>query len=398
MMMTMTMHWFLWLSVIGSHLRLASSGHLASPLAEVMPSANFTDFVDVTATSKYRAKSILSQANTSNETSVPSTLTETNVDLLNDTISENTTVGISTVQRTVAYIGERDETVDYKESGTSENHQRNPATPFQSPAFEPSTSSLRLQDSAKSTSTEASLVTASFTKTSIDDTSQKPTSQPEKLHTRVGTTSIFVNKNLQDILTPNSQFSKQRLYSSQHTTTVTLNVDTSSSSVPDTTPHHLEGLRVSEASTKTSLTTWKGNPSPKTSKNYELETALPVAKTTSSDFLTSLAKATTSTSRTQKVTEELTTADDRDSGDEESTHEETAYELSLRTRRVINHAALWITIGFVVVLVSYITVLVIYNRMRPDWQDSPHPYSRFENEPDDFQDSNENDMYFENQD
>ena len=36
----------------------------------------------------------------------------------------------------------------------------------------------------------------------------------------------------------------------------------------------------------------------------------------------------------------------------------------LQRRRYINHAALWITIGFVVVLVSYIMVLVIYNRTR----------------------------------
>ncbi|XP_072025108.1 uncharacterized protein [Amphiura filiformis] len=53
---------------------------------------------------------------------------------------------------------------------------------------------------------------------------------------------------------------------------------------------------------------------------------------------------------------------------------------AMQRRKNINHAALWITIGFVVVLVSYIAVLVIYNRNRPEWQPSLQEYQRFEEE------------------
>lgn len=49
----------------------------------------------------------------------------------------------------------------------------------------------------------------------------------------------------------------------------------------------------------------------------------------------------------------------------------------LVTEANINHAALWITVAFVAVLLVYITVLIIYNAKKRDWHQSLPPYTRF---------------------
>ncbi|XP_038079241.1 cell wall protein DAN4-like [Patiria miniata] len=402
MMMMMTtmcrMHWFLWLSVVACHLGLTSSGYLTTAATGVMPSADYTVSVDVTAASSDVTETVVSEDDALSDTSLPLKLTETNVDRRNMSSTENTTVGISIgedVESTVFNISKQDENMDSKESGTSES-QRNPTTGMVYSTVKPFTADT--SETSTASPQEGSYSPKPLTQTqTLVETS---TSQPESLHTNVSITSVSLNKNLKDIFTPTSKVSERILNSTgaEPTLEATTNVDTSFSSVPDEmTQHVLDTIRPSDApSTEATPTTSTSSTRTSTSENNIARLTVPL---TTSDFLASITKTTKSTSYTQRVTEKLTTTtDDRDDvEDETDSHEETAYERSLRTRRVINHAALWITIGFVVVLVSYITVLVIYNRMRPEWQDPQHPYSRFENESDDFPDSNENNMDCENQ-
>ncbi|XP_033642705.1 cell wall integrity and stress response component 4-like [Asterias rubens] len=183
-------------------------------------------------------------------------------------------------------------------------------------------------------------------------------------------------------ITSTSSVPKDSLLTTPSTSTITYPTSTQ-------TPPTTERLTWTEKTSPTEVKTVKTYET--VSKEYEIRTTadLPVKHATPELFEESPPGAST-----LQVTEEVT---DEDGYDEEySDSVETEYERSLRTRRVINHAALWITIGFVVVLVSYITALVIYNRTRPDWQDSLRPYSRFENEPENLPEYDDNNMEYDN--
>ncbi|KAJ8021508.1 hypothetical protein HOLleu_38740 [Holothuria leucospilota] len=64
--------------------------------------------------------------------------------------------------------------------------------------------------------------------------------------------------------------------------------------------------------------------------------------------------------------------------------EQTYYERSPEyiQRQTINHAAIWITVGFVAILLTYILALFIHEKGRSEWRMATQDYSRFENESD----------------